>query len=222
MKNIGERIKQKRRAAGLTQLELAAKIGIKRSAVTQWELGITQPNGQNLLKLAESLSCDPKLFTNDFASAKDAPPQNTINEPRGDYLPQIIRRVPVISDIAAGLWRESQDTFHPGDADLWQDTTAKVSNQSFALRVEGKSMQNPNGNPSIPHGSIVIVDPEIEAMSGSIVVAKLPDSNRTTIKRLIYDGGDVFLEPLNPDYKTMLIDDNCIIVGVVKQVIQDI
>lgn len=133
-----------------------------------------------------------------------------------------IRRVPVISSVTAGTWIEAMDNFHPGDADEWQDTTARISKYSFALRVEGKSMQNPNGNPSIPHGSIVIVDPEIAASNGKIVVAKLPSTNEVTIKKYVIDGPDVYLEPLNPDYKPILAPSECLIVGVVKQVIQDI
>lgn len=47
------------------------------------------------------------------------------------------------------------------DAEEWVYTTALVSEMAFALRVRGDSMTNPLGSPSIPEGSIVIVEPDI-------------------------------------------------------------
>lgn len=131
-------------------------------------------------------------------------------------------RVPIITAIQAGSWSEIVDTFQPDNAECWQKTTADAGKKSFALRVQGKSMQNPSGFPSIPHGSIIIVDPESEATNGKIIVAKIPDVNEALIKKLVIDGNNYYLESLNPDYKTITIDKETNIIGVVIQVIQDI
>jgi SOS-response transcriptional repressor LexA len=97
-------------------------------------------------------------------------------------------------------------------------TTANVSKDAFALRVIGNSMTNPSGTPSIPEGYIVIVDPAIDAKSGSFVVAKLPGSDEILLKQLVIDGPNRYLKSLNPDYKPIAIDDDCTIIGVVKKV----
>jgi SOS-response transcriptional repressor LexA len=99
----------------------------------------------------------------------------------------------------------------------WVETTVKVSKYSFALRVSGDSMTNPFGAPSLPEGFIVIVDPEIQAIHGSIVVARLENSSEAMIKQLIIDGPNRYLKPLNPNYRTIQINETCVICGVVKR-----
>lgn len=47
-------------AAGLTQVQLAEMIGCNVNAITRWENGQFAPKGQNLLKLAAALKCDPQ------------------------------------------------------------------------------------------------------------------------------------------------------------------
>ncbi len=134
------------------------------------------------------------------------------------YQSENATKIPVISFVQAGQWVGAEDPFLPGDADEWREITSKVSKSSFALRVKGDSMHNPTGTPSIPEGSIVIVDPEIQAENGNIVIAKLEDTQEVTIKKLIMDGPHTYLKPLNPTYSMFQIDDNCSIVGVVKKV----
>lgn len=220
---IGIRIKSLRKAAHLTQSQLGKLIGVSGVTVGNWEKDEHSPKGEYLIALAKALKTSPSDLV-DGRSIKYEQSAKTIDveskEPQGHY--HVLTTVPLISSVAAGDWKEAIDNFHPGTADEWQPTTARVSKKAFALRVEGKSMQNPNGTPTVPQGSIVIVDPETEATNGKIVVAKLPNTNEVTIKRLIIDGPMFYLEPLNPEFKLIPIDSECIIVGVVKQVIQDI
>ena len=49
---IGERIKEVREKNGLTQALLAKKLGISRSAVNAWEMGISVPSAQYLIELS--------------------------------------------------------------------------------------------------------------------------------------------------------------------------
>jgi len=127
--------------------------------------------------------------------------------------PDITGKVPLISWIQAGSWTEVIDNFHPGDAEEWIETTAKVSAQSFALRIKGDSMTNPHSAPSLPEGSMVVIDPNAHCDNGNIVVARLNDSMEATIKKLVIDGGQRYLKPLNPAYPTITINGNCQIIG---------
>jgi len=54
-KFIGTRIKAARRARGLSQGKLADKLGISRSAVSQWEAGDTTPSSENVRQMALEL-----------------------------------------------------------------------------------------------------------------------------------------------------------------------
>ena len=53
MKVIADKIKILREKKGITQSELAANLGITRSAVNAWEMGITVPSTQYVVELAK-------------------------------------------------------------------------------------------------------------------------------------------------------------------------
>lgn len=54
MTELPSRIRKARQASRLTQAELAGRIGVKRSAVTQWEQAAgTTPNIRHLIEIAE-------------------------------------------------------------------------------------------------------------------------------------------------------------------------
>lgn len=53
MRGIGQRIAKARARRGLSQSALAAKLGITRGAVSQWEKGETEPKPENLRKIAD-------------------------------------------------------------------------------------------------------------------------------------------------------------------------
>lgn len=56
---IGERIKEFRLKAGLTQSELAEKLGIPYQSIGQWERGLRSPKIETLQKIAEALGVEP-------------------------------------------------------------------------------------------------------------------------------------------------------------------
>ena len=62
-KTIGDRIREERESAGLTQLELANKIGITPQAVSQYERGIKNTKITTIYKFADAIGVSPsKLF----------------------------------------------------------------------------------------------------------------------------------------------------------------
>lgn len=60
MSAIGTRIKERRRDVKMTQLDIAQRIGVSKVAVSQWENETSQPNGENLLALANALGVTPQ------------------------------------------------------------------------------------------------------------------------------------------------------------------
>lgn len=53
LRMIAERIREVREANAMTQSELARKLGISRSAVNAWEMGISVPSAQYLIELSK-------------------------------------------------------------------------------------------------------------------------------------------------------------------------
>ena len=51
------KLSELRKAAGLTQQQLADRLGVKRTVVTNWETGVNSTPTKYLLALAEVLGC---------------------------------------------------------------------------------------------------------------------------------------------------------------------
>ena len=49
---VADRIKQLREQMGMTQTELAKRLGITRSSVNAWEMGISVPSTQYIVELS--------------------------------------------------------------------------------------------------------------------------------------------------------------------------
>lgn len=55
MKTFGENIKRERKLCGLTQCELASKMGITQQQLSQWECNKFEPTVSNIVALAKAL-----------------------------------------------------------------------------------------------------------------------------------------------------------------------
>ena len=56
MKNFGERIRELRKERGITNYEMATKLGISQNTLTNWERGIKEPHAVEILEeMAEIL-----------------------------------------------------------------------------------------------------------------------------------------------------------------------
>ncbi|GAA3704127.1 S24 family peptidase [Oceanisphaera sediminis] len=198
METAGERVKKLRKEAGLTQAELAKRIGVKAPAVTQWETGKTSLSGENLLKVAKVLNVSPDYILH---GGKDG--RSNISSG-----PEIKGRYPLISWVAAGAWCDITE-IHPADAVLYP-CPVSCSDRTFVLRVQGISME-----PLFRDGDLIFIDPAADVRHGSYVVARLDDHNEATFKKLIIEGGQKYLKPVNPNWPEQIIaiNGNCTIVG---------
>lgn len=57
---MGQRIKEARKRAGLTQKSLAVKIGVATGTVQQYELGKRQPRLEQIYNIADALNIPPE------------------------------------------------------------------------------------------------------------------------------------------------------------------
>ena len=59
---LGKRIEKLRKAQGLSQTELAEKLEVSKSGVSNWEKGYNRPKADHLVKLCELLNVSPSEF----------------------------------------------------------------------------------------------------------------------------------------------------------------
>jgi transcriptional regulator with XRE-family HTH domain len=64
-KRVGEKIRKCRIEKGLSQLELAKKIGVRAPQISKWEGGVQIPRTDKLLELDSVLNVIPKLLAED-------------------------------------------------------------------------------------------------------------------------------------------------------------
>jgi len=216
MSTLAERIKSARNHAKLTQKALALKVGVEQPVISQLETGknlqsahlpkIAHVCGVNAIWLSENIG--PMIG----GKIKDTNIGDT-RQPVESF------RYPVISWVAAGAWAEAVEPYPAGFSDRYEFSEYDSKGPAFWLLVKGDSMTAPAGQ-SITEGTLILVDTEAEVSPGKLVVAKLPDSNEATFKKLVNDGGRLFLKPLNPSYPIEPFDEKCRIVGVVVRALQ--
>lgn len=68
--SIGENIKAMRKAAGLTQRQVAYRLDVTESAVGQFERPDANPQGETLMKLAFVIGCSVQSFFDDDNSTQ--------------------------------------------------------------------------------------------------------------------------------------------------------
>lgn len=78
---------------------------------------------------------------------------------------------------------------------------SNISKRAYALTVKDSTML-----PRFTEGSLLIIEPEATPQNGQFVIVQLTDNDYPVFKQLFFDGSDVYLKPLNPDFKTLYLD----------------
>ena len=63
---LGDHLRRRRMDLGLRQWDVAKRIGVDTSTVTNWELGRTEPEGQSIPGILDFLGTDPRPLGEGF------------------------------------------------------------------------------------------------------------------------------------------------------------
>lgn len=97
-RSIGDRIRQARKTRGMSQADLAVRIGVSQPAIANWESGVHDPRRLTLAKLADALEAPL-----DWLAAGDRSSAESDKHAAAAYIRRPVRHVPVISLRAAAL-----------------------------------------------------------------------------------------------------------------------
>lgn len=160
MKSIGERIKDARKSAGLTQLELAKKTDLSRSYIGDIEKNRYNPSVSTLQLIATATNTP---LENLLPSTKTASPKG-----RGI-------RIPVLGRVVAGIPIEAVEEILD-----YEEITPELAatGEFFALKIRGHSME-----PRMMEGDVVIVRKQEDVESGDVAIV-LVNGNEATVKRV--------------------------------------
>lgn len=187
---IGRRIKQAREKSGMSREQLAAKIDVTPSAISNYENDISHPKEPILYKLIDILKVDANFLFQDEMNISD--------EDRIFSIPNAVpietRKIPLLGTIAAG-----QPIFADEDFECYVECGANVK-ADFALRVHGDSMINARIN----DGDIVFIHKQDMVDNGEIAAVIIDDD--ATLKRFYKYGTHLILHFENPAYKDIEIE----------------
>lgn len=171
------RLREARKAKGLTQVEVSRIIGISQNGYSDWETGKNRVDARSLGRLAELYGVTVNYLLG--IDENDAPAKGV--------------RIPVLGSVAAGIPIEAiQDIvdYEEIGADM------AAAGEYFGLRIKGSSME-----PRIREGDVVIVRRQEEAETGDTVVV-LVNGDSATVKRIKIEPNGIALIPNNPAYDT--------------------
>lgn len=176
---------------------LIRKSGLTKGRISQ----LLDPGQQFGERAARSLAQNLGLPAEFFNTERTAPNANTEQV-------KILGAVPLISSVQAGAWSEVFDPFAPGVAEEWLPCPVRHGPRTYAVKVRGESMRNPDGRPSYNDGDILFVDPDRSANHGDRVIVRLDDQAEATFKQLLIEDGRKMLKALNPDWKPRYVEIN--------------
>lgn len=180
MADIGKRIKEKREQQGITQKELASKLGYKnKSTIAKIEAGANDIVQSKVVEFAKALNTSV-AFLMGWSDEQ-------ISSGKGIKINVLGR---VVADIPIEAIEDVIDT---------EEITAEMAKtgEFFGLQIHGDSME-----PRIYENDVVIVRKQEDAENGDIVIAMI-NENDATCKRLIKYAGGISLVSLNAKYAPM-------------------
>lgn len=171
------RLKEARKAKGMTQVEVSKIIGISQNGYSDWETGKNRVDAVSLNKLADLYGVSV-----DYLLGGSETPTNTV------------LRIPVLGSVPAGIPLEAIE-----DIIDWEEipqSLASGGKEYFALQVEGDSMY-----PDYLPGDIVIVQKTPVCSSGDDCVVYV-NGYDATLKQVKLDEkhGTLTIVPKNPSY----------------------
>ena len=187
---IGQRVKKLRMEKGLTQTELAEKLGYKsKSSVAHIENGRDIPRSM-VVALSDILDTTPAYLM----GWEDEKPNAQIISASDNILPIQLKRFPMLGEIACGepIWAdEDREHYVMADMDIQAD---------FCLRAKGDSMVNARIN----DGDIVFIR-QTDIVNNGDIAAVIID-NEATLKRVYYDRQNNIIQLVaeNPKYQPLV------------------
>lgn len=183
MQKIYENIKKYRLSLGLTQSELAERVGYTdRSMIAKIESGKIDLSRNKVYDFAEALHTTPITLLGLDEELKKERKSKSV-------------KIPVLGIVPAGLPAEAVEDII--DYEEIPESMAR-GGEYFGLAIKGDSMY-----PRILEGDVVIVKKQSTADSGDIVIA-LVNGDEGTCKQLYKYKDHIELKPFNPMYKPLV------------------
>lgn len=184
MKSVGDRIREKRESLGMSQEELAKKLGYKsRSSINKIETDARNLTQSKIKSIADALLTTPSYIMGWEEPKEEIPPHFN---PMPD-----MRKVPRVGRIACGEPITAEENIED------YDETPSGWHADFSLLCVGDSM-----SPKIEDGDIVAIRCQQEVHNGEIAAVRIGDE--ATLKMVFLHSDYIELRPVNPAYPSII------------------
>ncbi|MDD6735720.1 MAG: S24 family peptidase [Clostridiales bacterium] len=191
---FGSKLKDLRKRAGLSQEELAKKLGISKSTIGMYEQGQRKkPQSDEVLKsIADFFG-----VSLDYLMGYEGSGLTAEDMARYNLRPIATKKIPMLGSIPCGVPTMCEQDF---------ETFIEVSdsiNADFCLTAKGDSMINAR----ILDGDVVFIREQSTVENGEIA-AVLVNDNEVTLKRFYYypELQQIILYAENPKYQPMVYE----------------
>lgn len=181
-----------RNKSGMTQPELAKKLGVTVQAISNWEAGRAQPSVKNSKQIAEIFGIPVDALISENTDASKLEIIRVVADDEAE--------VPVYGSIAAGVPIEMV----PVDEVVAVPGKVKCHwPKAFFLRVRGTSM-----NRILPDGCLALIDPCNEVDYPGQPYAVCVNGFDATVKRVnvLANGFELSPDSTDPTYKPKIYD----------------
>lgn len=184
---LKDRLKQARKYAKLTQVELAERAGIKQASVSEIERGLTRTSGY-MVKLAQVCQVSPVWLSEGIGEMELGAESNV---EAGPPITSPIRRIDIVGTAQlgqGGYWINLEL------AEGFVETYSR-DEDAYALRLKGDSM-----SPAIRDGWVAVCEPNHRLVPGEYVMVTTTDG-QSMVKELLFENDEaVSLMSVNSAY----------------------
>lgn len=202
MANVNQLIKDRRLQLGLTLEQVAEKVGVGKSTVRKWEIGLIQNmRRDNMQKLAEALNLNPlDLLEFDIIDDVNVPLyENSRN--RVEAIGQnLYLHIPLYESLSCGTGLFVND--HIIEYITLPESLLSSNKEYFCQYAIGDSMVNENIN----EGDLLIFEKTTQINNGQIGCFCI-DENVATCKKFYKDelSAIITLQPANTKYAPIIV-----------------
>lgn len=193
MANFGSILKNLRLSRNITQGELAAKLGISRSAVGMYETGGREPDFEMMEAIADIFNVDMDYLMGRSQVERKHPitPPNSEIPPGFQPMPEM-DIVPLVGRIACGTPITAEENVERMVCvpSKWHAT--------FTLTCEGTSME-----PRIHDGDLVAIRSQPTVENGEVAAVRI--DGEATLKRVYLHQGFIELRAENPAFESIIL-----------------
>ncbi len=207
VRELSDNLRELMRRIPITEAELARQSGVPQPTINRILSRATKyPRGDTLSDLANFLGVTiSQLLGDDPLPSDRIPGAHNPNNRSWEILPELSWEI-------VTKWPNVKEDLRKEGWHKWVSTDAKVSSDAYALAAKGEAMA-----PYFIEGTKLIIDPACKPNDRDFVVICPKGQNRATLKQLFYDGDDIYLKPLNPEFKTARMDGSDKLLGVMIQ-----